>query len=106
MGRLCDKAKVKRFGFHAIRHLSASILYHLSYEVAVMQAILRHKSPRTTEKYLKRLGLEKVREALEDMSQQQGKVLAFKPKEKEAEKSHSKNKKPSEEPSSPPTALA
>ncbi len=106
MGHLCDKAKVKRFGFHAIRHLSATILYHLGYEVAIIQAILRHKSPRTTEKYLKSLGIEKVREALEDLSQQKGKVLELKPKEKEAEKSHSENKKPSREPSSPPAASA
>jgi len=106
MGRLCDRADVKPFGFHAIRHLTASILYHLGYEVAVIQAILRHKSPRTTEKYLKRLGLKKVREALEDFSQQKGKVLEFKPEETSAEKSHSKNKKPSEEPSTPQTALA
>ena len=26
MRRLCEKAKVERFGFHAVRHLSASIL--------------------------------------------------------------------------------
>jgi hypothetical protein len=26
MRRLCDRAKVKRYGFHGIRHLSASIL--------------------------------------------------------------------------------
>lgn len=106
MVRLCGKAKVKRFGFHAVRHLSASILYHLGYEVAIIQAILRHKSPRTTEKYLKSLGIEKVRDALEELSQQKGKVLEIKPRKKEAEKSHSENKKPSEEPSSPPTASA
>ena len=28
MSRLCKAAKVKPFGFHAIRHLTASILYH------------------------------------------------------------------------------
>jgi len=106
MGRLCDKAKVKRFGFHAIRHLSASILYHLGYEVAIIQAILRHKSPNTTEKYLKSLGIEKVREALENLSLKKGEVLELKPKGKVAEKSHYKNKKPSGEPSSPPAASA
>ena len=79
MRRLCDRAKVKRFGFHAIRHLSASILYNLGYEVAVIQAILRHKSPKTTERYLRSIGLERVREALEDLSREKGEVLEFKP---------------------------
>jgi integrase len=79
MRRLCDRTKVKRFGFHAIRHLSASILYNLGYEVAVIQAILRHKSPKTTERYLGSIGLERVREALEDLSREKGEVLDFKP---------------------------
>ena len=79
MRRLCDRAKVKRFGFHAIRHLSASILHRLGYEVAVMQAILRHKSPKTTERYLKSISLESVREALEDLSREKGEVLEFRP---------------------------
>ena len=79
MRRLCDRAKVKRFGFHAIRHLSASILFSLGYEVAVMQAILRHKSPKTTERYLRSIGLERVREALEDLSREKGEVLEFRP---------------------------
>lgn len=68
MGKLCEKAGVKPFGFHAIRHLSASILYDLGYSVSVIQTILRHKSPSTTERYLKSLGLENVREALESLS--------------------------------------
>ena len=50
MRKLCDYVKVKRFGFHAIRHLSAFILHRLGYEVATIQAILRHKSPSTTER--------------------------------------------------------
>jgi integrase len=79
MRRLYDRTKVKRFGFHAIRHLSASILYNLGYEVAVIQAILRHKSPKTTERYLGSIGLERVREALEDLSREKGEVLDFKP---------------------------
>ncbi len=77
MHRLCDKAKVKRFGFHSIRHLTASILYNLGYEVAVMQALLRHKSPNTTERYLKTHGDKKVRDALEDLSRKKGEILPF-----------------------------
>lgn len=68
MRKHCEKAKVKPFGFHAIRHLSASILYDLGYPVSVIQTILRHKSPNTTERYLKSMGLENVREALESLS--------------------------------------
>lgn len=77
MDRLCDKANVKPFGFHAIRHLTASILYNRGYEVAIIQLILRHKSPSTTEAYLKTLGLEKARDALENLSKKDGKVLNF-----------------------------
>ncbi len=45
-----------------------------------MQAILRHKSPKTTERYLRSIGLERVREALEDLSREKGEVLEFRPK--------------------------
>ena len=34
MRRICGRAGVKHFGFHAIRHITASILYHLGYGVA------------------------------------------------------------------------
>ncbi len=67
MRRLCKKAGVAQFGFHAIRHLSSSILYELGYQVREIQPILRHKSPRTTELYLKRLGLDDVRKTLESL---------------------------------------
>jgi integrase len=77
--RLCDRAGVKPFGFHSIRHLTASTPYRLGYEVAVVQVILRHKSPSTTERYLRTLGLESVRGALEDMSMK-GEVLEFTPR--------------------------
>jgi integrase len=79
MRRLCDRAGVKHFGFHAIRHLSASILYHFGYGVAVIQPIMRHKSPGTTERYLRSIGMERVREALEDLTRGKGEVLEFKP---------------------------
>ncbi len=68
MRRLCDRAGVKRFGFHAIRHLTASQLFKKGYSVGIIQAILRHKSASTTERYLKTLGLENVREALENLT--------------------------------------
>ena len=80
MRRMCKKAGVQPFGFHAIRHLTASILYGLGYELAAIQSVLRHQSPSTTERYLKTIGVERVREALEDLSREsRGKVLDFKP---------------------------
>jgi len=82
MRKLCDKAGVKHFGFHAIRHLSASILYKKGEELAVIQAVLRHKSPGTTERYLRSVGLERVREALEELPREKGEVLEFRPSPK------------------------
>lgn len=77
MGKLCERAGVKPFGFHAIRHLTASWLYRKGHPVATIQAILRHKSPSTTERYLRSLGLEDTREALESMSLGTAKVITF-----------------------------
>lgn len=69
MARLCKAAEVPHFGFHAIRHLTASILYQAGEPVAVIQAILRHKSPNTTERYLHKLfGNDRTRSALEKLN--------------------------------------
>lgn len=78
--RLCDRAGVKHFGFHSIRHLTATILYRLGKPLGVIQMILRHKQAATTERYLKSLGLEEAREHLEDLPKrsESGKVLQMK----------------------------
>ena len=103
MERLCDRAGVTQFGFHAIRHLSASILFKLGYGVGVIQSILRHRSPNTTERYLRSVGLEKVREALEDLKPAgQATVMKFPGERREA---GLENKKPSVEPSTPQAAV-
>jgi integrase len=105
MRRLCKRAKVKPFGFHAIRHLSASILYKLGYDVRTIQAILRHRSSKTTERYLRSLGLEDVRRALNSLSERTPDVVDFgRLGNSEDLRALAKNKKPSEEPSTPQTA--
>ena len=78
MERLCNKAKVKPFGFHGIRHLTASILYKKGYPLAVIQAILRHANPNTTARYIHSLGLEETREALEEGLRGPAQVIEFK----------------------------
>lgn len=67
MRRLCEKVQVEPFGFHAIRHLVATRLYHIGKPLIVIQAVLRHKSAATKERYLKSLGLEETRVHLEDL---------------------------------------
>ena len=77
MKKLCEKASVQPFGFHAIRHLSASILYKKGNSVSVIQSILRHKNPNTTTRYLRTIGLEDTRSALEEGFKMPAKVIEF-----------------------------
>lgn len=53
--RECERAGVKPFGIHAIRHLSASILDDRGYPLKVIQGLLRHQNANTTDKYLHKL---------------------------------------------------
>ena len=75
MKGLCQKAGVQPFGFHAIRHLTASTLYEMGQPISVIQVVLRHRSPNTTAQYLKTLGLEETREALDAFSLRLSQVL-------------------------------
>jgi len=52
MRQLCADAGVKRFGFHAIRHLTASILDSHGVPLTDIQRILRHRRRTTTERYV------------------------------------------------------
>jgi hypothetical protein len=99
MGNLCEREKVKPFGFHSIRHLTASTLYKLGFVIADIQSVLRHQSATTTARHIKSLGLEGVRSALEALSQQKGNVLIFKPREIIVGENPSEKEKPSQEPS-------
>ncbi len=65
MRKICEGAGVQHFGFHAIRHLTATQLYKAGHPIALIQKVLRHTNPNTTARYIKSLGLEEAREALE-----------------------------------------
>ena len=64
MPRLCAKAGVKPFGFHAFRHYGPSYLKRKNVDTKTIQTLLGHKSLRTTEIYLHSLP-ESVRDGAE-----------------------------------------
>ena len=71
----CNQVGVKPFGMHSIRHLSASILYRAGVSTSVIQQVLRHQSPTTTNRYLHGLGLEETRKPLEEALSRPGKLI-------------------------------
>ena len=79
MKKLCQRAGVKPFGYHSIRHLSATILYKAGKPIRVIQQILRHESANTTARYLKSLGLDpEVIQAVDVFENRRpGKVLSL-----------------------------
>jgi len=50
--RACEKAKVKEFGYHALRHYGASMLADAGVPITDIQLILGHQRPTTTDIYL------------------------------------------------------
>jgi integrase len=56
MRSLCTDAKVRYFRYHALRHLTASILDDLGVPIGVIQRILGHQNRKTTEIYLHSVG--------------------------------------------------
>lgn len=82
MERLCKRAKVKPFGFHAIRHLSATILAYEGLDIPTVQAVLRHKNPNTTARYIKSLGVQPDKLDRVFAKRKGSKVLPFEPVKK------------------------
>jgi integrase len=64
MATLCQRAGVRHFGFHALRHFGASILERANVPIGSIQRILGHENRVTTEIYLHSIG-EAEREAME-----------------------------------------
>ena len=64
MKSLCERAGVKYFRFHPLRHLGASILDRAKVDIGSIQRILGHENRATTEIYLHSIE-ESEREAIE-----------------------------------------
>lgn len=78
MQQTCQRASVKPFGYHAIRHFTASHLYAKGFSLSVIQAILRHTNPNTTARYLRSLGLDPaIKEALEEGISRPAEVISL-----------------------------
>jgi integrase len=86
MRRISQRAGVEPFGFHAIRHLSAIILYKAGEPLAKIQKILRHRNATTTNRYLENLGfqLEEIRQSVEVLARQPAQVIPLHRKKTEA----------------------
>ena len=82
MPRLCDEAGVKPFGLHAIRHLSATILAYGGMDLPTVQAMLRHKNPNTTARYIKSLGVKQEKIEQVFAKRKGAKITPFAPDKK------------------------
>ena len=56
MKTLCEKAAIRPFGFHALRHSGASLMDNFNVPIGSIQRILGHENRTTTEIYLHGIG--------------------------------------------------
>jgi integrase len=56
MATLCQRAGVRHFGFHALRHFGASVMERANVPIGSIQRILGHENRATTEIYLHSIG--------------------------------------------------
>ena len=68
MKTLCTKANVRYFRFHAMRHLTASVLDAMGTPIGTIQRILGHQNRKTTEIYLHSVG-DAERKAMEKLQE-------------------------------------
>ena len=59
MKTLCQKANVKYFRFHPLRHAGATLLEAINVPLVQIQDILGHENRKTTEMYIHSFGDEK-----------------------------------------------
>ena len=56
MKSLCEKADVKYFRYHALRHFGASLIDQANIPIGSIQRLLGHENRTTTEIYLHSIG--------------------------------------------------
>ncbi|MBR9982439.1 MAG: site-specific integrase [Desulfatitalea sp.] len=78
MTKICNKIRSTHFGYHAIRHFTASQLYAKGVSASVIQAILCHTNSNTSARYLRTLGLDPaIREALEEAVSRPAEIISL-----------------------------
>lgn len=64
--RLCERAGVKPFGFQAMRHKSAAVVFVEDGDLNAAQVLMGHYRPSTTDRYVKSAGLYTRQEGILD----------------------------------------